>query len=104
MFFPLIIFQGQPTLVGPAATLGFPVKLPRGHWIAFDVVGHFRSVQDHNGAPTIQGYFHGVPFWRRSRWPGQRPSEGIKGSREMIFILVGCLRMIVDLHLIAVIT
>jgi len=56
-----VVLQPDVALERPRSTLRLKIKLLLRHRIAFPIVCHLHTVEDHDRSRTIQGDFHEVP-------------------------------------------
>src|ERR1700761_5042882 len=98
-----MILHADIAIVGPQATEWLIIKLTFGNGVTFGVVGYQFTVHINNCARAIQRNFHRVPL---RAWPAgfcMRFAYGIKRTGYVVIVLAGCFRVIIYLHLVAVI-
>src|SRR6267142_216818 len=98
-----VILQAEPTFVGTRTALGFKIEFLFGDRLAFGVIGDFYAVDEDDGVRRIERDFHGVPFGSGLAGFCERLVEGIKSSRDVSVVFIGCFRMIIDLNFVAVV-
>src|SRR5208283_5036099 len=98
-----VILQPNPSFVGARATLRLEIELLVGNRLTLGIVRNLYAVQFDDGVRTIESDDHGVPFGAGFAGEGQGLGEGVQGSRDVVFILAGSFRMIVDLDFVAIV-
>src|SRR5215469_9931201 len=93
-----VILQTDEAFRRPQAPFRLVGGFLRRYFLTLAIVGDLYIIHHDNGARAVQGNEHGVPFWPGLAWTSESLGQRVQHSGDVIVI-----RIIVDLHLIAVV-